>query len=107
MFLHLWVIVSAAKFKTFDATSSQPFSDITIVITSCMLQFVVVTKVTYAATLNISLGRACTLSICCVLQFGVVTQASAATLDSNFATVFQKVEQSVTSGGALQGDLFW
>eukprot|EP00891_Asterochloris_glomerata_P007599 jgi/Astpho2/7599/Aster-x1445 len=40
-------------------------------------------------------------------EFGVVTQASAATLDSNFATVFQKVEQSVTSGGALQGDLFW
>ena len=76
-------------------------------ITFCVLHILVVTKAANAALLDFSFGRACQMCTCSVLQFGVVTQANAATLDTNFATVFQKVEQSITSGGPLQGDLFW
>ena len=56
---------------------------------------------------KVQLWQSCQLSTLSGLQFGVVTPGNVATLDSNFVTVFQKVEHSVTSGGALQGDLFW
>ena len=96
------VITNAASIKTLMWL----LHTLLLGISFCLL-LPMVAKAANAAPLNFGFGKACQMSIVAVLQFGVVTQANVATLDSNFATVFQKVEQSVSSGGALQGGLFW